>query len=157
MTPTPRVAVRVVLVDPAGRTLLFRGHDPHRPDDGTWWFTPGGGVEDGETLTEAALREVREETGITLDGVGEPVSVRSIRFRFEGVVYDQVEHYFVARVEAVELDESGWTDIERRVVVEHRWGLHALRGTSDRIFPAELPQLLAAALDAAALDAPGEM
>lgn len=143
---TPRLAVRVVLVDPAGRTLLFRGGDPHRPHDGTWWFTPGGGVEDGETLAGAARREVQEETGIALPGVGEPVQLRRVRFGFEGVVYDQVEHYFVARVDETQLDVSGWTDVERRVVVEHRWWTAAeLRATAETYYPDNLADLLAVA------------
>jgi ADP-ribose pyrophosphatase YjhB (NUDIX family) len=89
-TPEPqsvaRVAARVVLVDRAGRTLLFRGGDPHRPEIGTWWFTPGGGVEEGESLVEAARREVFEETGIELTDVGDPLLRREVRFTFEGVV-----------------------------------------------------------------------
>ena len=75
-TAVPRLAARVVLIDPAGRTLLFRGRDPGRPEAGTWWFPPGGEIEDGETPAEAARREVREETGVLLEDVGEPVRLR---------------------------------------------------------------------------------
>lgn len=60
--PKRRQSAKVLLVDPAGRVLLFRGGDPTRPEAGSWWFPPGGGVEPGETLEEAARREVREET-----------------------------------------------------------------------------------------------
>ena len=45
-----RVAARVLVVDRDGAVLLLRGGDPHRPEAGTWWFTPGGGVDDGESV-----------------------------------------------------------------------------------------------------------
>ena len=49
----------LILRDPAGRILLQR-----RNDDGTWGL-PGGYLEIGETLEEAARREAREELGLT--------------------------------------------------------------------------------------------
>jgi len=48
-----RYAARVLLLDEAGRVLLFRGGDPHRPEAGTWWFTPCGGLDAGETVEDA--------------------------------------------------------------------------------------------------------
>jgi 8-oxo-dGTP pyrophosphatase MutT (NUDIX family) len=143
-----RLAARVVLIDSTGRTLLFRGGDPSRPEAGTWWFTPGGGVEDGETLPEAARREVLEETGVDLVEVGEPVVRRRIRYRFEGELIDQTEHIFVARADITELNASGWTEVERRVVVEHRWwSLAELHSTRERVYPDTLAELLADALN----------
>lgn len=140
---TLRVAARVILIDPAGSTLLFRGGDPSRPEAGTWWFTPGGGLDEGETPAEAARREVREETGFLVDVLGEPIHVRRVRFEFEGSSYDQLEHYFVARVGMPALDDSGWTEVERQVIVEHRWWTVAeLRSTGETVYPEGLADLL---------------
>jgi 8-oxo-dGTP pyrophosphatase MutT (NUDIX family) len=53
------LGARVAVFDPAGRVLLVR----HTYSPG--WIFPGGGVETGESCEEAALRELREEAGIT--------------------------------------------------------------------------------------------
>ena len=141
--PVDRVAARVLLLDGDGRTLLFRGGDPGRPQVDPWWFTPGGGVDPGETLEDAARREVLEETGVRLTALHGPFERREIEFPFEGVTYRQEEHFYAARVPGAEPDRAGWTEVERRIVVDHRWWSAAeLRATADRFFPADLPDLV---------------
>ena len=56
----PVVAVGVLLLDGDRVLLVQRG----RPPQVGRWTVPGGGVELGETLEEAARRELREETGL---------------------------------------------------------------------------------------------
>lgn len=46
------------------------------------WHPPGGGLEKGETLAEAVIREVREETGIVVD-VGESLGFREHFFYYD--------------------------------------------------------------------------
>jgi ADP-ribose pyrophosphatase YjhB (NUDIX family) len=55
----PRVGARAVIVH-NGAVLLLRAEEPGR----TYYFLPGGHVQHGERLAEAAVREVREETGL---------------------------------------------------------------------------------------------
>nr|WP_030500669.1 NUDIX domain-containing protein [Micromonospora purpureochromogenes] len=58
------VAVSVFVRDARNRVLLIQ-----RTDNGLWSL-PGGGQEIGESVAEAAVREAREETGITVEVTG---------------------------------------------------------------------------------------
>lgn len=143
--PIDRTAARVLLLDRDGRVLLFRGCDPGRPGGGEWWFTPGGGRDPGESAKECAVRELREETGLvlTVDDVGESVHVRLTVFPFEGRVYNQSEDYFVVRVDAHQVDTSGFSEVENRFVLGHRWWHpEDLRTTTDTVYPEELLDVL---------------
>ncbi|WP_170323657.1 NUDIX domain-containing protein [Cryptosporangium phraense] len=62
-----RLSGRLLVLDPQDRLLLVRSRDPGYPELGEWWEVPGGGVDPGETTVEAALRELREETGVALE------------------------------------------------------------------------------------------
>lgn len=138
-----RLRATLFVIDDDGCILLFRGGDPARPDDGTWWFPPGGGVEPEETVGAAGRRELREETGLVVEDVGPVVLVRSTEFSFLGVDYDAVEHCFVVRAPRFEVIRSGWTEIERSVLHEHRWWCPEELAASDEVFhPADLVALL---------------
>ena len=63
MTTGPVVAVGAIVIDKGTILLVKRNREPARGQ----WSLPGGRVELGETLREALVREVREETGIDVD------------------------------------------------------------------------------------------
>jgi 8-oxo-dGTP pyrophosphatase MutT (NUDIX family) len=77
--PWRRSTARVLPVDADGRVLLLHGWDPHYPER-PFWFTIGGAAEFGESLRDAAARELYEETRIRVDPeqLGEPIA-RSTR------------------------------------------------------------------------------
>ncbi|HEY6539159.1 MAG TPA: NUDIX domain-containing protein, partial [Candidatus Dormibacteraeota bacterium] len=112
--PIQRRAARVLLVDERGRVLLFRGFDPGRPQAGTWWFTPGGGVEGDESSEEAARRELFEETGFRVAEMGAVVLRRHVDHEFEGRLYSQEEEFFWVGCGAFPVSERGWTPTERQ-------------------------------------------
>jgi 8-oxo-dGTP pyrophosphatase MutT (NUDIX family) len=141
---TDRVAARVLVIDDGGAVLLLRGCDPAEPERGTWWMTPGGGLDAGETAEAAARRELREETGLDLDDLGPVVFRRSTEFDFEGVHYRQRELFFCARAPRFAIDDAGWSDVERRSVLGHRWWTHAeLVATDETLYPETLARILA--------------
>ncbi len=143
--PVLRLAARVLLLDEASRILLFRGGDPEAPDRGTWWITPGGGLDPGETRQQGAARELFEETGLVVSptSLGEPVLRRRVQFEFAGSCFDQDEEFFVVRRPVFEVDVTGFTDLETASVVEHRWWTcAALAVTEEKVFPEGLVALL---------------
>lgn len=141
---TPRPSARVVLTDASGRVLLFQGFDPARPQE-LFWFTVGGGVEDGEELRDAAVRETFEETGVKLEPsslVG-PVWRRRAVFSFDGETFDAEEWFFHASVDSVSVDTSGFNDVENATVSGYRWwSVEELEATEDTVYPVQLAELL---------------
>jgi 8-oxo-dGTP pyrophosphatase MutT (NUDIX family) len=148
LQPIARVAARVLLLDARDRLLLFRGHDPATPAV-TYWFTVGGGLEPGEDPRAGAVRETREETGLRLDAadlIG-PVWRDVDEFPFEGRVYRQQQEFYVARVDAWDVDTSGFEAAERRSVSgQHWWTLAVLRSTAEQVYPVGIAALVARVL-----------
>jgi ADP-ribose pyrophosphatase len=91
----PRVAVGAVVFKNDAVLLVRRG----RPPSENVWAIPGGRVEIGETLQEAAEREILEETGITIRA-GKPVYTFDVierdgtgKIRFHYVIVDLAAGY----------------------------------------------------------------
>lgn len=114
--PIPRAAGRVLVINPDGRVLMLQGFDPADPER-RYWFTVGGGLDEGERSADAAARELREEAGIpatAADLVG-PIWERYHEFSFDGVSYAQHEDYFVVgALTAAATATSTATDSARR-------------------------------------------
>ncbi len=146
MTDVPnvsRTAARVILLNAEAETLLFEGRDLSDPEVERWWFTPGGAVDVAESLEDAALREVAEETGHRLEGVHGPITRREFTFSNHGVLTDQVEYFFVGRIATKVLREQGWTDLERAAVTGWRWWTREeLAGSGVTYYPENLLELL---------------
>ncbi|MDA8289769.1 MAG: NUDIX domain-containing protein [Actinomycetota bacterium] len=138
-----RDTARVLLVDELGRLLLLQGHDHTRPEEGTWWFTPGGGIDAGESPETAARRELAEETGIALDALGPVVFSRTTEFDFEDDRYRQREVFFLARTTNRPAVPNNWTAIERRSLLGARWWpLADLERANERVYPEGLVALV---------------
>jgi 8-oxo-dGTP pyrophosphatase MutT (NUDIX family) len=155
-----RDAVRVVLTDAGGRVLLFHVLTPDEAPDG-WWELPGGGIDPGETYLEAAVREIREETGLLLDPgqVGPPSWRRDSTWVSRGIRRLQHEVVVRARVAADRpaIVDGGRTPEETEDYVTARWWQvsEIVRGPV-RFYPGRLPDLLPAFLAGEDIDEPFE-
>ncbi|WP_069814948.1 NUDIX hydrolase [Streptomyces sp. TP-A0874] len=140
--PVRRRVARVVLFGPQDRILLMYGFEPSNPRS-TWWFTPGGGVEPGETREAAARREVEEETGIRDLRLGPVLWQRNCSFVFDGRRWEQDEWFYLGRTEQTRTETTGQTELERRSVAGLRWWtVEELFTTHETVYPMGLAELL---------------
>jgi ADP-ribose pyrophosphatase YjhB (NUDIX family) len=108
---SPLIGVGAVIVADGRALLIRRGQPPLLGE----WSLPGGVLECGETLRDAAIREAREETGLVVE-VGEMLGVyeRVIRSEDARVRYHYVLIDFLCRAVGGELKagsdaaEAGW-------------------------------------------------
>ena len=135
-----RRAARILLLDSEERLLLFRFHFPGYDP---FWATPGGEAEPHEDYPQAAIRELREETGITA-APGPEIARRIEDFEmWNGEVITAHEAYFRIQVAQAVIDTSGHTDLERDCMQQHRWFTRAdLADWDETIFPADILALL---------------
>jgi ADP-ribose pyrophosphatase YjhB (NUDIX family) len=102
--------------DADGRIILLRRGGPHEPGLGLWTF-PGGFVDLGESVEQAAIREAREELeiDITLDGLHGVYSRpddRIVLIVFTATTTDAPQRTAEAtEVRAFELDELPWEEL----------------------------------------------
>jgi len=126
----PRLAVRALILH-QDRLLLVNAYPGDRSD---LWCAPGGGAEAGQSLPQNLMREVHEETGLTI-AVGVPAMVNEFHDPQSG--FHQVDLFFRARIVAGAIDPA-WIDPEgvvsrRRFVSRAELASGRLRFKPDRL------------------------
>jgi 8-oxo-dGTP pyrophosphatase MutT (NUDIX family) len=125
----PRLAVRALILQD-DRLLLVNAWRDARSD---LWCAPGGGVEPGASLPANLIREVMEETGLTIT-VGAPALVNEFHDPPSG--FHQVEVFFRCRVVSGTLTDQ-WQDPEKIVTRRQFFSRDAM--TRIRFKPDSLP------------------
>jgi len=151
MDPVRRVSARVVPVNDRGQVLLLNGRDPARPDH-WYWFTIGGALDPGETPQQAAVRELREETGIaaSTDDLTEPFHHGEHRFTYDHVDYVGESTFFALPLATEVADEVNFDGLESAEVgniVGVRWWAPADLADVP-LSNLDLPRLMALAVEA---------
>jgi 8-oxo-dGTP diphosphatase len=111
--------------------------------------TPGGDLEDGETFEQAAIRELKEETGIGVQEIGPEIERRIFVLQLpsgEHVMAD--ERFFLVRTGDTSLSRDGWTAQEADIMTDHKWwSRDELAQSSETVWPENLATMLDAALN----------
>ena len=141
--PIRREAARVAVIDDELRILLLHTRDPARAG-AEWWELPGGGIETGESVQNAARRELFEETGIKVENIGPCLEHVQGEFLFRGKRYRQMEALF-----AVQLQECPPPHRHTLSAIEGEahlgygwWHLNDALEAGLRLYPKELPEIV---------------
>jgi double-stranded uracil-DNA glycosylase len=149
LEPVERRAVRALIVDERDRALLL---SYERRLGSTFWITPGGGVESGETDRKALLRELREEAGLTDPRLGRHLwrtefTTPEFTTSAHGGWVRQRDDVYLVRVRAADVVVP---NLVAENVTGYRWWTPAELERSDALFgPLDLPTRVRAALSRA--------
>jgi len=145
-----RRVARMLLLDPHNRILLLKidntkgSMDPKNPITQPFWIPPGGGIEKGETMYQALLRELKEETGIEHAKICEPAAwYGEIILEYKGAETLFKQWFFMLRVDCSEVSVEGAGDFERRLILDARWwGLKEIQSSDEIFIPCQLKTAL---------------
>ncbi len=127
-----RVISRALVLDEEGRVALHRIHRNDIFGDENYFETPGGGVDEGETLEQAVIRECKEELGEDIE-VLQDLGV--VKDAYNLIHRKNENHYFLCK--KLTQGEKHFVSEGDSLIQETLWvsldeGIHLLRKQSDK-------------------------
>ena len=140
-----RLSARLLILDEAGRVLLFRFVYKRGPLAGQdFWGRRAAASRMARRWSRRPCASWSRKPACDGESVGSEVARREVALQLpdgEHVVQD--ERYFVVRVTDNALSRDAWTDLEREVMVEHRWwSLEELSRTEATVWPENLREMI---------------
>jgi len=147
--PHHRRVSRVILLDENDHFLLFLTASPNLMTPVVRWIAPGGGVDEGESHAEGAIRELFEETGLVVSDIGEPFHFIDGESVFnDGHVQSTHSEFFTVRTTNFEPTRENWMENEFRDISGIRWwSLSELVESEEPHSPADLRDIVTRAIN----------
>ena len=145
-----RNSAKVILLNEKNELLLMCADDPKTTTvdgkyHGKFWFLIGGEIEKNESLQEAAIREIHEETGIEEENIelGPFVWFGEYKLKLNGVITLLKQKFMVATTSKTDVYLNNLTNWEKSVLQELRWfSLDDIISCNEVVYPVLLPKYL---------------
>ena len=141
-------SARALLIDPEDRVLMMklagrRIVDPAARLRPTFWVTPGGSLEGGESFEDGLRRELREETGLEIADIGRHVWISDKELDIAGERVLTRAHVYALRVPAFEPVVRTMTPEEADSFRGFKWwSLDEIAASRESFIPRDLAGLL---------------
>ncbi len=145
-----RTSVKVLLLNDKNELLLLCADDPKTTAvdgkyNGPFWFLVGGQIEDGESIQEAAFREIQEEVGLEKKDIelGPVVWLGEYDLILNGTLTHLKQTFLVARTNKREVFFNNLTNWEKTTLKKIEWfSLDKIKNSKEIIYPVLLAKYL---------------
>ena len=139
---TVRETARAFIINEKKQIFLFK----HDFNGRNRWFTPGGGIEEGEKVLDALYRELEEELGVKKDQVTF-LSNDCIEYEYTSPLRKNgktKDYLYFVRLDKNNFDFKGFTETEARYVTGYKWmTLEDIRNEKNCVFvPHNMDEML---------------